>query len=51
VISNDSGNSYTSRSKQHQAAAAEDGANPANMMFVVVRNLKSQKLPEDQLNE
>ena len=50
VITNDTGSSESSRRNRHDGAADET-SNAANMMFVVVRNLKSQKPPEDQAIE
>ena len=46
MITNDTGSSDTSR--QRRQDGEKDTVDNANMMFVVVRNLKSQKPPEDQ---
>ena len=48
MITNDTGSSESSR-KRHDGA--DETSNAANMMFVVVRNLKSQKPAEEQAIE
>ena len=48
VVSNDTGTSETSRRKQKPADGEDPVSDNANMMFVVVRNLKSQKAAEGQ---
>ena len=48
MITNDTGSSGGDTGRYLVKDGEKDPADNANMMFVVVRNLKSQKPPEDQ---